>query len=105
MPSENPRTRLVGDVAEADLLEGVVHVGRCADAAKRCQRSQVLPRGQGRIQARPVDEAGDTVGDGEGPPYRRAEDLQGACVGSARPSSNPSRVVLPAPFGPTKPCT
>ena len=98
-PEREAAHAVVRDVGEPDLLQRVVDaVGAVAPQAG--QRGEVLPRGERRIQARPVDEPGDPVGKRERPAHRAAEDLQVAAVGLGQPEEQAQQRRLPGPVRP-----
>ena len=94
---------VVGDIRQSDLRQGVVDVRLGAVAAQPGQFGEVAPRGQRGVDAGAVDEARDAIGHEQRSPGGLAKHLKGALVGEASPSRMPSSVVLPAPFGPTRP--
>src|SRR5262249_16855502 len=72
---------LGGDIGEPALREYVVDPRRPRVVpAQRGQRGEVLPGGEGGVETGPVHEAGDTVGSGERPAHRRAQDFEAAAV-------------------------
>ncbi|CAL2066229.1 hypothetical protein GPN2_13955 [Streptomyces murinus] len=92
---------VVGDLAQTDLGEHFPDPRRVRVApAQRYQRGQVLPGGQRRVQARPVDETGHSVNGRKSAPDRHAEDLQSARVGDGEPQQQAEQRCLPGPVRP-----
>jgi hypothetical protein len=76
---------VIGDIGEPHLVEHVVDPRRPRVAtAESGQRGEVLPGSERWIQSGPVHEAGNTVGNCERTPNRRAQDLEAAAVGDGQ---------------------
>ena len=89
-------------IAQLDHVEHLVDAGRLDATVEVGEQPQVASPGEVRIEARPFDEAGDTVERTRTVDQRVAAEEPCGARRSARisPSSMRSDVVFPAPFGP-----